>query len=107
MTALTVRITNAGGVALDCQAELAHWYSMDLGIVPPSGDLSLDLWVDPGTGTIATRNRIREFVTVQRIWCGIMGRAYATRWQLPLTPEASPKPLILTCRAGEGTVSCD
>ena len=108
LSRLSISIENVGDVPIECRAEIAHWFAAPLGIVAPKHDSELDLWVDASTGTIATRNEKQEFLPVERVWCGVEGRAYETRWLLPLERrlEAVPAPRRLSCRADAHRVEC-
>ena len=107
--ALVVRIANAGADPITCHAEVAHWFATDLGEIAPGANLALDLWRDPATGTVTTRNTAGEFLPVERAWCGVKGRAYQTRWQITLNRAADGRPVAdqsLTCTARDGGLDC-
>ena len=107
MTALDIRVENAGDATLDCQAEVAHWFSADLGDVAPAGAATLDLWIDEATGTVATRNALGEFLPVERVWCGVKGRAYDTRWMIPLPRDTAVVTLACAVQANGVRVVCE
>ena len=108
LSRLSIVIGNEGEMPIECRAEIAHWFALPLGIVAPKHDSELDLWADAKTGTIATRNEKDEFLPVERVWCGAEGRAYETRWLVPLERrlETVPVPRRLSCRAGADRVEC-
>ncbi len=104
MVLLPVEIANAGPEPIACEAEIAHWFAADLGRIEPGASATLDLWRDPATGTRATRNAGGEFLPLERAWCGLAGRAYATRWPLPLTPGTTA--LAVACAPEGARLSC-
>ena len=103
MQAVPVTVVNAGAEPVNCQAEIAHWFSAELASIAPGRAASLDIWRDPATGSHATRNAHGEFLPVERAWCGIEGRAYVTRWQIMLKPAM---PRRLTCAATGDRLVC-
>lgn len=109
MEPLAVSIANAAGTPITCHAEVAHWFSADLGEVAPGAERPLDLWRDPATGAVATRNAGGEFLPVERAWCGLGGRAYETRWQITLNSAAdapAPAPQRLSCSVQDDRLAC-
>lgn len=105
LVALSVTLTNAGAEPIVCEAEIAHWFSAPMGAAPPASTLALDLWHDPASGVHATRNVRDEFLPVERIWCGLADRAFATRWVLPLHPDGHDA--SFTCAKGpSGRLGC-
>ncbi|MFW6077023.1 MAG: hypothetical protein ACOC71_04665 [Hyphomicrobiales bacterium] len=103
MEAVPVTVVNAGTERVNCQVEIAHWFSAELASIAPGRDSSLDIWRDPATGSHATRNEHGEFLPVERAWCGIEGRAYVTRWQITLPPAM---PRRLTCAGAGEKLDC-
>lgn len=103
MEAVPLTVVNTGRESVNCQAEIAHWFSAELASIAPGRDASLDIWRDPASGGHATRNEHGEFLPVERAWCGIEGRAYVTRWQIKLSPAM---PRRLTCAAAGDRLDC-
>jgi hypothetical protein len=102
---LAVTLANAGPAPIACEAEIAHWFSAPMGAAEPGATLALDLWHDPASGVHATRNARGEFLPVERIWCGLSGNAFATRWVLPLHPDGHDA--TLSCApAASGRLAC-
>ena len=101
MQAVPVTVVNAGAEPVDCQAEIAHWFSAELASIAPAREASLDIWRDPATGSHATRNAHGEFLPIERAWCGIEGRAYVTRRQITFDPDTR-----LTCAAAGDRLVC-
>lgn len=91
-------ISNSGKDGLSCNADFAHWYSAEIATVEPGGSARVELWFDAATGTFAILNDKRENLPVERLWCGLSGRAYATRMQIALDRTDAEK--------GTRTVSC-
>lgn len=77
-------ISNEGREALACNADIAHWYSIEIANAAPGETARIELWFDPKTGTYAALNDKRENLPVERLWCGLAGRVYATRSQITL-----------------------
>jgi hypothetical protein len=105
MAAVAVELSNTGAAAVTCHAEIAHWFAADLARIAPGQSGTLDLWRDPATGTYATRNARGEFMPVERVWCGLEGQAYRTRWLLAL-PQPAPARMTLSCAAEAGRLAC-
>lgn len=101
-------IANAGMTGgLSCNAEFAHWYSAGIATVEPGQQARIELWLDPKTGTVTLLNDKRENLPVERLWCGLSGRAYATRVQIPLVAaELAKGPRALSCALEGASLSC-
>lgn len=91
-------ISNSGKDALSCNADFAHWYSAGIATVEPGRSHRVELWFDAATGTFTILNDKRENLPVERLWCGLAGRAYATRVQVTLDRTDAEK--------GARAVSC-
>ena len=91
-------ISNAGNEGLSCNADFAHWYSAGIATVESGKSARLELWFDSKTGTFTILNDKRENLPIERLWCGLSGRAYATRAQITLDRTDAAK--------GERAVSC-
>jgi hypothetical protein len=91
-------ISNSGNEGLSCNADFAHWYSAGIATVEPGKSALVELWFDAKTGTFTILNDKRENLPVERLWCGLSGRAYATRVQITLDRADAAK--------GERSVSC-
>jgi hypothetical protein len=107
LSPVSLTVANAGKEPLACNADIAHWYSVELATVVPGKAASLELWFDPKSGTYAALNDKRENLPVERFWCGIEGRAYATRSQIALDHGAAPATLQLTCTDKSGRLICE
>ncbi|SFT53511.1 hypothetical protein [Mesorhizobium sp. YR577] len=107
LTPVSLTVANAGKETLACNADIAHWYSIELAAVAPGKTASLELWFDPKTGTYAALNDKRENLPVERLWCGIEGRAYATRSQIALDHGAAPATRQLACSDETGRLVCE
>jgi hypothetical protein len=79
LSAAPLTLRNAGDESISCTAELAHWYSQSVGEAAPGGEAKIELWFEPATGAYVLLNAKRENMPVESLWCGIAGRAYATR----------------------------
>ena len=106
----TVEITvkNTGATALSCQAAMAHWYSVSLGDVAPGNSLSFALGADIDSGTAFLRNTNGDEMPVQRLWCGLKGKDWATRFEIPLERRAGValQDMTLTCTDQDGQTEC-
>jgi hypothetical protein len=100
LSSLILSVANAGSETIACHADIAHWYSLELAKAAPGAALDIELWFDPKTGTYAALNDKRENLPVERLWCGIDGRAYATRALVSLDRHAEAQP------AATRTLSC-
>lgn len=91
----SVEVKNRTDSPIACAAQLAHWFSVELGVVASGDALRIDFMSDPATGTVFIRNVGGERMPVEAAWCGVEGRAWETRYQLDLAG------------AGEGGVVCE
>jgi hypothetical protein len=99
-----VEVKNRSGHPIACAAQLAHWFSADLGVAAPGGALRIGFESDPATGTVFIRNVGGERMPVEAAWCGVEGRAWETRYQLDLAKAGGR---ALTCEVvAEGQLSC-
>ncbi len=105
LVAMPIDVRNSGSAPILCQAEIAHWFSLDLARIPPGENASLDLRFDTQSGTWAAMNARGEALPVERAWCGVEGHAYETRWDLKLG-RSRPQPQQLDCRAESAGLSC-
>jgi hypothetical protein len=100
-------ISNAGRKALSCNADFAHWYSAAVATAAPGKSALVELWFDPKTGTFAILNDKRENLPVERLWCGLSGRAYATRVQIALDRTSAAKGHVaVTCSSADDGLAC-
>jgi hypothetical protein len=106
LSPVSVVLTNAAGEAIACNADIAHWYSVELATAAPGAAMRIELWFDPETGTYAVLNDKDENLPVERLWCGFAGRAYETRAQIVLAPAAPPAERPVTCADAAGRLSC-
>jgi hypothetical protein len=99
---------NAASARIACSVALAHWYSVDLGEAGPGESVRAELWADSKTGAIFVLNRIEDHMPAQLLWCGIAGRAWATRAAIPLAHRAGerPPPIDLTCMIERDRLVC-
>ena len=72
-------VANRAAHPIVCIAELAHWYSAELGRAEAGAELRIPLWRDPSTGAFVALNDKTENMPVEALWCGLEGRAYETR----------------------------
>ncbi|MFO1067800.1 MAG: hypothetical protein U1E14_04670 [Geminicoccaceae bacterium] len=102
------RIEAGGDRPLACAASIAHWYSTELGRVEPGGSLVIALWRDPASGAVYRLNEVGDRMPVERLWCGVEGRAWATGALLPLERlrgDIAPA-LALACKPEGDRVRC-
>lgn len=105
LVAIQIEIRNASVAPILCQAEIAHWFATDLAAIVPGERADLGLRFDTASGTWAAMNARGEALPVERVWCGFEGRAFATRWNLPLVRD-EPKGHALDCTAEGERLSC-
>lgn len=108
LSPVTLTVANSASETIACHADIAHWYSLELAQAAPGAALKIELWFDPKTGTYAALNDKRENLPVERLWCGIAGRAYETRAVVSLdrnskTPAATQ---ALSCADGDTRLVC-
>lgn len=103
-----VTVRNTGITPISCTIQLAHWYSVGLGEALPGAHTDIDLWFDKASGTYLVLNDIEDNMPVEAVWCGIAGRAFATRMELPLdrSKGAAPEPELMRCTAGTDRLAC-
>ncbi|MBW3098277.1 hypothetical protein [Pseudohoeflea coraliihabitans] len=82
-------VSNASPEVLSCTAELAHWYSKDMGTIAPGARSTFALWFDPESGTFSLLNAGEDNMPVEKLWCGFAGRAYETRAAFSLARAAA------------------
>jgi hypothetical protein len=100
-------IVNAGSEDLSCNADFAHWYSAGIATVAPGKSARVELWFDPKTGTYTILNDKRENLPVERLWCGLSGRAYTTRGQIALDRIGAAKAgRIVSCAMAQDGLVC-
>jgi hypothetical protein len=106
---MALAVSNAGQQALTCNADIAHWYSVEIAGAAPGKTARIELWFDPETGTYTALNDKRENLPVERLWCGLAGRAYATRAQIALDrgSGAFSATLGVTCRDLDNRLVCE
>lgn len=103
LTPLTVVVDNAGPEPLACGAAVAHWYSVDLGAAAAGASVTIDLWRDPASGAVYALNPSRDRLPIERLWCGLAGRSWATRAEidLPRRPGTADDIALSCAPAGE------
>ena len=107
--AVPLTIRNGTAAQIVCQAELAHWYSVDLGGAEVGGTLAITVWHDPATGRLNLLNETEDRMPVDAIWCGHRPKVHATRGRvgLPYDIGTSPAGLSRVCTEGKaGRVVC-
>jgi hypothetical protein len=108
--AVHLTLLNATGADIACQAELAHWYSVDLGRAGNGQSVAAILWHDPATGRLNLLNETQHRMPVEAIWCGFPPGIHATRGRvsLPYLQGTSPAAMTATCTDGDaGSVICN
>ncbi|WP_066706600.1 hypothetical protein [Celeribacter ethanolicus] len=88
LSPVAFEIANTGEIALSCSVKLAHWYSLELGQAAHGVSLSAMLWSNPETGEVFMLNPIGDQMPVERLWCGVSGRSWDTRFEMPLLRTA-------------------
>ena len=100
---------NAGPQPVACVAALAHWYSIDLGRADPGRSLETTLWYDAKGGELFVLNDVGDRMPVQALTCGPVGAAWTTGTPIGFERRSGsvPAPVRLTCRMGNGKLTCD
>jgi hypothetical protein len=99
---------NEGPGRIACSASLAHWYSLSLGEAAPGESIEATLWFDPKSGEVALLNDKQDRMAIESLWCGIAGRAWATRSAITLPREvgATPAAIRIACAADGPKLRC-
>lgn len=105
LLAVPITVSNSGRTDILCQAEIAHWFAIELARIPPGESAALDLFLNERTATFSTPNAHGEALPVERAWCGIAGRTYETRHLLALDRDR-PGALRLDCQATKSRLAC-
>lgn len=103
-----VSISNTGETVLACDSTIAHWFSSALGEIAPGETLVFTLRADPQDGTVFLRNTAGDDMPVQRVWCGLKGKSWATRAEIPLARRSGemPAPVTLNCASTPTGTTC-
>jgi hypothetical protein len=104
---VTITVVNATAAPLECQAEAAHWYAFDLGIAQLNESLSIALLFEATTGTVGKPSHDGGMLPIETVYCGRAGRAYETRFVLPLRTLAARGAATVRCHAGRDAVVCE
>jgi hypothetical protein len=100
LQAMSLTVRNDGPAPIACGAAVAHWLSLDLGRADPGHEIRVVLWRDTGSGAVYAVNAKRDRLPIERLWCGIEGRSWETRAELPFADPALPE--VVGCApAGE------
>ena len=78
-----VEVKNRTGHPIACAAQLAHWFSEDLGVVAPGDALRIDFTSDPATGTVFIRNVGGERMPIEASWVHLSHARLFNREQNP------------------------
>ena len=98
-----VEVKNRSGRPIACSAQLAHWFSTELGSAAPGGTISTGFVSDPTTGTVFILNEFGKRMPVEAAWCGFAGNAWETRSQLNFTETDE---IHILCEAQGERLSC-
>jgi len=99
---LAVVVANDAGTEIACAAAVAHWYSVDLGAAPAGGTVRMALWRDAATGAVFALNAVGDRLPIERLWCGLAGRTWATRTEIALPKHAgATADVSIACTGGE------
>jgi hypothetical protein len=90
LSALMVDVRNTGSAPIACAAAVAHWFSLDLGTADAGGTVTIGLWRDPANGAVFALNPSQDRLPVERLWCGLAGRSWATRAEIALPRQPGP-----------------
>jgi hypothetical protein len=102
---MQIRVMNATGAPLACEALIAHWYSETVARIPSGGSAMVELWRDPATGVVALLNALGDNLPLEALFCGYDGRAYATRAPLDFRHASEPAQDIV-CRPEGPLLAC-
>ncbi len=107
LSPLAVSVRNTGSEPVACGAAVAHWFSVELGTAAAGATVTIPLWRDPATGAVFTLNPSQDRLPIERLWCGLEGRSWATRSEvtLPRKPGAADD-ISLACAPEAGRLAC-
>lgn len=107
LSPLAVSVRNTGDAPLTCGAAVAHWFSVELGTAAAGEAVTIPLWRDPETGAVFTLNASQDRLPIERLWCGLAGRSWATRSEiaLPRRPGATDD-IALACAPEGERLAC-
>lgn len=101
---LVFSVRNQGPAPIACVAAVAHWFALDLGAAAAGEALRIALWRDPRNGTVYALNAEGDRLPIERLWCGIAGRSWATRAELPFADPAAAG--SIACGVVAGRLHC-
>src|SRR4051794_34667475 len=81
---IQMEVKNRSERPIACSAQLAHWFSVELGAAAPQASISVALVYDPASGTVFIPNDSGDRMPIEIAWCGFEGSAWETRSQLDL-----------------------
>ncbi len=101
-------IANDAAEPIACIAALAHWYSATLAEIAPGAKADIALWFDPKSGTVTALNDKQENMPIEALYCGLVGRTYATRAPIAFERRLSiaPEKRAVECREQGGVLQC-
>lgn len=102
LSPLAVTVRNAGAAPIACGAAVAHWFSVELGDAAAGEAVTIPLWRDPASGAVFTLNPSEDRLPIERLWCGLAGRSWATRAEIALPRRPGPADAIALACAPEG-----
>jgi hypothetical protein len=107
LSPLVVSVRNTGEAPLACGAAVAHWFSVELGAAAAGETVTIPLWRDPANGAVFTLNPAEDRLPVERLWCGLSGRTWATRAEIALPRHAGPADdIALDCAPAGERLAC-
>lgn len=107
LSPLTVSVRNTGSEPIDCGAAVAHWFSVELGTAAAGAAVTIPLWRDPATGAVFTLNPSQDRLPIERLWCGLAGRSWATRSEITLPRKpGTADDIALACTAEAERLAC-
>lgn len=106
LEAVSLQVANAGAVPIACEAQIAHWFALPVALADPGQVAEAVLWRDPVTGTVHLTNDRGEALPVERLWCGLAGRTWATRAPVAIDRGRAEAPIRLSCTAADDRLLC-
>ncbi len=107
LSPLTVSVRNTGSEPIACGAAVAHWFSVELGTAPAGEAVTIPLWLDPAEGAVFTLNPSQDRLPIERLWCGLAGRSWATRFEITLPRQPGPADdIAIACAAESERLAC-
>lgn len=110
LSPLAFSIANDADGPVVCTAQMAHWYTAELGVASPGEAVTATLWHNPDDGVLALMNATDDQMPVEAVWCAPAVDPAAPRSRVALPVAAGPLAtdrIAAHCRTVSGGLVCD